>query len=462
MWKWKVAAILMVIAGLGLGYFVYSTEVNPNSNYSFQLGLDLAGGSRLIYKADISEISQGNVGESMTALRNVIERRVNSFGVTEPRIQTEKTGVFSKDAETSRRLIVELPGMTDIEEAKKAIGKTPVLEFKLKKQEKELPADLKRNIGEISRQETATSSATTTPADRYDKYFEQTKLTGRFLKGAKVTFGGGRNVTNEPKVQLRFNSKGTKLFSKITREHTDEILGIFLDQHPISLPRIQEEIPNGKAVISGNFTPDSASKLARNLNFGALPVPIELISTKTTGPSLGAKATSAGVQAGLWGLLAVALFMMMWYRLPGITAVLSLAFYIILMLVIFKLIPITLTTAAMAGFILSIGMAVDANVLIFERLKEELRKGKPTREAVEEGFKWAWPSIRDGKFSTLMIAIILFWLGRSFVEGFAFTLSIGVLLSMLTAIFVTKAFLLSITPQEGKKSRRFFGCGVKK
>lgn len=475
MWKWRITAIIILIAGLGLGYFVYTTQVNPDSGYKFQLGLDLAGGTRLTYQADISEIADRDVDDSMTSLKEVISRRVNAFGVTEPRIQIKKPGVFSEDSKTGRRLIVELPGMTNVKRAKEMIGETPVLNFKLLKENKELPADTSIfektskeekeegvSITKGTSTQTEGSESATSTQEIVDEYFDQTELTGRYLEGARVTFGGRNNVSGSPKVTLKFNDKGKELFAKITRENTGEILGIFLDGRAVSLPRIQDEIPNGQAVIEGNFTAESAQEMARKLNFGALPVPLELISTETVGPSLGDKATSAGVEAGLWGLAAVALFMIIWYRLPGLTAVLSLAIYILLMLAIFKLIPVTLTTAAMAGFILSIGMAVDANVLIFERLKEEIRSGKPTKEAVFEGFKWAWPSIRDGKLSTLIIAIILFWLGQAFVKGFAFTLAIGVALSMLTAIFVTKAIMLSITPAEGRRGRTFFGCGIKR
>lgn len=462
MWKVRVTAISMLIAGVLLGFFVYSTEVNPDSKYHFKLGLDLAGGTQLIYKADLSEISKDDVEDSMNSLRNVIEGRVNKFGVSEPRVQREKSGVFS-DKETRERLIIELPGMTDIKKAKEAIGKTPVLEFKLLKKDKEI-TNFREEMERLVEQNdvsTSTNENATSTEDIYAKFFDSTKLTGRFLETSTVRLSQGTGVSG-PRVVLKFNNEGKDLFSKITRENTGEILAIFLDDAPISMPRIEEEIPGGEAVISGNFTPEEARDLSRNLNFGALPVPIELISTQTTGPELGEEAVSAGVIAALWGLALVGLFMIFWYRVPGIAVVVSLSVYIISMLAIFKLIPVTLTTGAIAGFILSIGMAVDANILIFERLKEEIRKGEPLRDSIYAGFKWAWPSIRDGKLSTVIIAIILFWLGRSFVEGFAFTLAIGVTLSALTAITVTRFFLLSISSRDAKKSKVLFGCGFKR
>ncbi len=458
----RIIAILILLAGIMLGYFVYATQTNPDSKYSFKLGLDLAGGTQLVYKADLSEIPKKDVEDSMNSLRNVIEKRVNKFGVTEPRVQREKSGVFS-DKNTKERLIIELPGMTDIKKAKETIGKTPVLEFKLLKKDRNLAKY--RDAFTSSKLDnensgTSTSDVSTTTEDVYKKFFKPTKLTGRFLKDSTVRLSQSAGNISGPRVILKFNDEGENLFAKITSENKGEILAIFLDGEPISLPTIKEEILNGQAVISGNFTPEKARTLSRNLKFGALPVPIELISTHTTGPELGKKAVSAGIVASLVGLALVALFMIIWYRVPGLIVVISLSIYITLMLAIFKLIPVTLTTGAIAGFILSIGMAVDANVLIFERIKEEMRKEQSLHDSIYEGFKWAWSSIRDGKLSTLIIAIILFWLGRSFVEGFAFTLAIGVVLSMITAITITRFFLLSVAPKEAKKSRFLFNCGL--
>ncbi|MBI2618414.1 protein translocase subunit SecD [Candidatus Kaiserbacteria bacterium] len=227
------------------------------------------------------------------------------------------------------------------------------------------------------------------------------------------------------------------------------------------MPVVQEEIPNGTAVISGNFTPDEARELAKNLNFGALPVPIELVSTQTIGASLGGTALQQGIVAGLAGLLVVGVFLILWYRLPGILAVVSLSVYVLVMLALFKLIPVTLTAAGVAGFILSIGMAVDANVLIFERMKEELKEGKGTKDAAGEGFNRAWLSIRDGNISSVITAVILFWFGTSLVEGFALTFGIGVLVSMITAIVITRTFINALGDYPNRRlTRFFFGSGT--
>jgi protein-export membrane protein SecD len=353
------------------------------------------------------------------------------FGVAAPLVQTQKGG--GQD-----RLIVELPGVTDTQEAIDMLGKTPVLEFKLAR---EVEADDGTNV----------------------TLWESTGLTGKYLKRSTVQFGSGQGGLQEPVVSLQFNKEGSELFANITKENKGEILGIFLDGYPISTPVINEEIPNGEAIVSGSFTTDDARELVRNLNYGALPVGIELLSAQTVGASLGAEAVERGVVAGVWGLAFVALFLILWYRLPGVIATVSLATYIAIMLGIFKLLPVTLTAAGIAGFILSIGLAVDANVLIFERLKEELREqGAWTHNAMRSAFKRAWLSIRDGNLSSIITAIILFWFGTSLVKGFALVFGIGVIISMLTAITVTRLFLLAIGDYENKGwVKKLFGNGLK-
>ncbi len=415
--------------------------INKESAFPFRLGLDLTGGTHLIYQADTSKLDPLEVDESMKALRDVIERRVNLFGVSEPIVQLEKSSIVS--GERTERLIVELPGVTDVSEAIRLIGATPLLEFKLINYE--APADDALNINN-------------------EDLFIDTGLTGRFVERAQLQFGGAGHggLSNEPIILISFNNEGAKLFGNITREHIGEQLAIFLDGNLLSQPVIQDEIPNGQAILSGNFTPDEARELARDLNFGALPVPIELLSTQAVGASLGQDALEKGVVAGLWGLLAVALFIILWYRLPGLIAVISLSIYMIIMLAIFKLIPITLTSAGVAGFILSIGMAVDANILIFERVKEELKEAKDLRDAVKDGFKRAWRPIKDGNISSILTAVILFWLGTSIVEGFALTFGLGVIVSMITAISITRTFLLSISPDNRNGFIKFiFGSGIK-
>lgn len=428
----RLVALGILIAGAFLGWFVYSSEVSGSR--PFHLGLDLSGGTHLVYEADTSNLTAGSVGESMEALRDTIERRVNLFGVAEPIVQVERSGALTGDAQ--ERLIVELPGITDTQQAIELIGETPVLEFRLLNEE---------------------ASSTSTPV------FTPTELTGRYLERASLEFGTGQGgLTNEPIVALHFDSEGAQLFEEITTENVGRVLGIFLDGQPISLPVINEPIAGGQAVISGGFSPDQGRELARNLNFGALPVPIELLSTQTIGSTLGGEAVAHGVTAALWGFAAVALFMILWYRLPGFVAVVSLLAYIALMLALFKVVPVTLTAAGIAGFILSIGLAVDANVLIFERMKEEFDSGKSTAEGIRDGFARAWLPIRDGNLTSFITAVILFWLGTSLVEGFALVFGIGVLVSMITAVAVSRTLLLALGSDRRSGAMRFlFGNGFK-
>ena len=262
-------------------------------------------------------------------------------------------------------------------------------------------------------------------------------------------------TTQAAQVGVDFNDKGKDLFAEITRAHVGEQLAIVLDGVLLSAPVIQEEIRDGKAQITGDFTPEEARELVRNLNYGALPVPITLSTSQTVGASLGESALNSGVHAGIVGLIVLSLFLILWYRLPGLVAVVALSSYIVLSLTAFMLIPVTFTAAGIAGFILSIGMAVDANVLIFERTKEELKSGKEVREAILEGFSRAWLSIRDSNTSSIITAVVLFWLGTSAVKGFALTLGVGVLVSMFTAITVSRTFLLAIAPKKHSAFKKF-------
>ncbi len=385
----------------------------------FRLGLDLQGGTHLVYEADLSNIEEKERGDSMDGIRDVIERRVNLFGVTEPLVQINKAG-------DSYRLIVELPGVKDIHQAIEMIGATPYLEFKEERTQEESDEIIKR-------QEEGDEEAILT-----DPYFKSTQLTGRYLKKAQLAFD---QTTNEPHVVLEFSDEGAKIFAELTRNNINKTIAIYLDGTPISIPRVQEEIPGGKAQITGNFTLTEAKQLAQRLNAGALPVPITLINQQSIGASLGQNSLAKSLKAAIIGLIVVALFMIIYYRVPGILAVIALGFYAIFVLAIFKLVPVTLTLAGIAGFILSIGMAVDANVLIFERMKEEKRAGRDSTSAIDEGFKRAWPSIRDGNISTIITAIILYWFGTSIIKGFALTLFVGVLISMFTAIIFTRHLL---------------------
>ncbi len=434
MTRYRVFAAIALAVGLLLAYFVWSTQADPTSRYRFKLGLDLAGGTELVYKADMSQTAASERSDALGALQGVIERRVNMFGVAEPLVQTEQASALS--GITEDRLIVDLPGVTDIKAAVAALGETPTLDFRLA---------------------TTTTVGTTTMIA-----YAPTGLTGRFLSGATLGFGSGATAgLAAPQVILNFDSDGAKLFEKITSENVGQRLAIFLDGQPISEPTIQEAIPGGQATISGRFTAPEARDLVRNLNFGALPVPITLQSSSAIGPTLGAAAISAGVTAGIIGFAIVALFMTLWYRLPGIIAALALVEYLVFMLAIIKVIPVTLTASGIAGLIISVGMAVDANVLIFERTKEELREGKSPREAVHIGFSRAWPAIRDGHLTMIISGVILFWLGTSIVQGFALVFVLGVLASFISAVSLSRVFLLAIVPEHKEGLWKFFmGSGT--
>lgn len=435
----RIVAILVFLIGAGIGYFVFASQVHDWK--PFKLGLDLSGGTQLVYKADLSQIQGADVTDSMAALRDTIERRVNLFGVSEPIVQTQHvSAAISGNAED--RLIIELPGITDTQKAIALIGETPVLEFRMLKP----GADL----------------STATASSSLNDYFESASITGKDLASSELQFQGQGGVTSQAVVVLHFNSHGAQLFADLTKKNVGRVFGIFLDGQPISTPVIQEAIPNGTAVISGNFTPEVAKQLSRNLNYGALPVPIELQFTQTVSGTLGAAAVKDGLMAALFGVIAVILFMVLWYRLPGLLAGLALLMYIAVTLALFQLIPVTMTAAGIAAFILSVGMAVDANVLIFERMKEEMRSGKNIQESIKDGFARAWPSIRDSNISSMITAVILFWLGTSLIKGFALVFGLGVLVSMLTAITVSRTFLLALGIQSKSSVARFlFGSGIK-
>jgi len=381
----------------------------------FKLGLDLQGGTHLIYEADLSNIEAGERDVSLEGIRDVIERRVNLFGVSEPIVQINK-------AAGSHRLIVDLPGVTDVHQAIQMIGATPYLEFKEQREQVETDDILKKQ------------EAGDEQAKKLDPYFKSTPLTGRYLKKSQLAFD---QTTNKPHVTLEFTDEGGKIFADLTKKNVNKILAIYLDGMPISTPRVQEEISGGRAQITGDFTINEAKELAQRLNAGALPVPINLISQQNIGASLGHDSLVKSLKAGLIGFLAILLFMIIFYRFSGFFASISLIIYIILVLAIFKLVPVTLTLAGIAGFLLSTGMAVDANILIFSRTKEELKEGRNYFDALSNGVKRAWPSIRDGNFTTILVGLILFIFGTSFVKGFALTLILGNLINMFSAIMIT-------------------------
>lgn len=424
--------------------------------FKVRLGLDLQGGSNLVYQADFSKIGQGDKSDALNSIRDTIERRVNSFGVSEPIVQVSGTD----------RISVELPGIKDINDAIKQIGETPFLEFK--------------TINANAQAVTPDSNGVIN-VDPNEQWIT-TGLSGKQLKKATVDMQQGGGLSSQVVVRLEFNDEGKKLFSEITSANIGKQIAIFLDGQPLSAPTVQSAITDGIAVITGNFTVQEAKDLATRLNSGALPVPIKLISQQNVGATLGKESIQKSVVAGIIGLVMIALFMIFYYRFPGFLATIALIVYAVVAFAVFKigisftavvlvglffflgltvnawfgalallsyitliflngLSPVTLTLAGIAGFILSIGMAVDANILIFERLKEEIRAGKEIHKAVEDGFARAWLSIRDSNVSSLITTTILYMFGTPSIKGFAVTLGVGILISMFTAITVTKTFL---------------------
>lgn len=426
-------SVMLLIAGAAVGFFVWAST-GGGGRFDFKLGLDLSGGSHLVYAIDTSKVAPADLSEALSALHEVIERRVNAFGVGEPLVQMEQGGALGTG---EYRMVVELPGITDVNEAVRRIGETPQLEFKLVKKGFE--------------QNYADAAGTLTP-----EAFETTGLDGSYLTRATLQFGNGQTqLAGSPVVRVDFNTEGAKLFGDITSANVGRLLAIFLDGQLVSAPVIQDKITDGTAIISGNFTPEAAREIVRNLNLGALPLPVALQSTQTIGATLGDEAVRAGLVAGVVGFVLLALFMIAWYRLPGLVAVVSLGIYVAIMLALFKLIPVVLTAAGIAGFILSVGLAVDANVLIAERLKEELQAGRKAQEAIREGFARAWLAIRDSNIAHIIAAVILFWFATSLIKGFALVFGLGVLVSMLTAITVSRTFMLALGLDEKSKLGRF-------
>lgn len=413
--------ILLAIAG---GFFVYPKGWGAKHR-PWRLGLDLVGGSHLVYRVDLSQTPAGDRDSVLAGLRDVIEQRVNLFGVAEPQVYVAKSG-------NENDLVVDLAGVKNISDAIGQIGATPFLDFRTIEQ---------------------TAKITTSSTPEVSVTFAPTGLTGRYLVNAELGF---EQTTNAPQINFTLNDEGAKLFQEITRKLAPTIAGgsdgkplcVFVDGQPIipdspqtSCPRVNGEIAGGKAVITGTFSLDLAKQIVARFNAGALPAQITLINQQTVSPTLGQDSVRKAIFAGIIGTLLVILFMVVYYRSLGIFAAMALVIYIALTLSIFKLIPITLTLAGLAGFILTIGMAVDANILVFERVKEEMRKGLSRGAAMHEGFRHAWPSIRDSNTSTIITAVILYFFTSSFVQGFALTLFIGVVISMFSAITTTRLLL---------------------
>lgn len=419
LWFIILLTILAVLVNLPSSFLPFTKP------FSFKKGLDLAGGTSLTFKADMKDISSGQKDKAIDSVKTVIERRINFFGVSEPLVQT----AYSRG---DYRVIVELPGV-DINQAKNIIGTTAQLSFW------EARASPSVGLGLIA----SPSAYPLGVIEVLGKGANKTNLSGRDLADTSVSFDPN---TGKPQVQLRFTSEGTKKFAEITQRNVGKIVAIVLDSQVIEAPRVNQPILTGDAVISGAFTNESANALSTSLNAGALPVPLVPLQQHGVDATLGSESLLKSLFAGALGIVIIIIFMTVLYGRLGIIASAALVAYTLFVLSIFKvstLTPygITLTLSGIAGFILSIGMAVDANILIFERMKEEKRRGQSWHEALELGFTRAWTSIRDSNISSLITSFVLYQYGTGAVRGFALTLAIGILVSMFSAIIVTRTLL---------------------
>jgi preprotein translocase subunit SecD len=401
----------------GINFSIPGTKLQVKNNFSFRKGLDLEGGTGVTMRADMKGVPKDQRDNALNSAKSVIERRINFFGVTEPLVQTAKLN-------NDYRVIVELPGVTDVNQAVDLIGKTAKLTFW---------------------EEGASSSAQASPSalplgvpQILGMSARQTDLTGSDLSQAAVTFDQN---TSKPQVQLTFTPKGSEKFAKITERNIGKIVAIVLDNVVVEAPRVNEAITGGSAVITGNFTSEQAKQLQIQLNAGALPVSLSVLEQHGIGATLGNQTLHRSILAGIIGFIIIVIFMTVLYGRLGAIASLALFFYTIFVLALFKFVPITLTLAGIAGFILSIGIAVDANILIFERMKEEMRKGRTREQSIGLGFTRAWPSIRDSNIASLITSAILYYFGTGMVRGFALTLALGVIVSMFSAITVTRTLL---------------------
>lgn len=543
--RWRFAGVLMlgIVSGLlaypkVFSYLPIPAMKDSEETLKVNLGLDLQGGIHLEYAADLSQIPSGKKSEALEAALAVIERRVNAFGVGEPVIQSAKSG-------TEDRIIVELPGVKDVEQAKSMIKETPFLEFRedaatdfeeqFAKDNEETRKKAEGILDRVKKGEDFAELAETYSQDPGSKdkggdldfvkkgtfvpefddvifkddfkagtvwpdlvesqfgwhIIKKAEMKGEgdslevrsshilFLKKSvdalpdtqryKPTGLSGKNLSDAfvdyqgqgfgaPQVGLKFDAEGAKLFAEITKRNIGMPLAIFLDDELISAPTVQTEIIDGRAVITGSFTLEEVKDYVKRLNEGALPVPITLVGQQSVDASLGVDALHKSVFAGVIGLLAVSIYMIFYYRFLGFGAVFALLVYSAMLIAIFRLsafspFPITLTLSGIAGFILSIGIAVDANVLIFERTREELAYGKAASKSLEEGFRRAWPSIRDGHVSTLITTLILMVMGTGFVKGFAIILALGVLLSLFTAVVLVRSWLRFVVGDWAEKRK---------
>jgi len=447
----KIFLVLFFLISFILGSFALPQRFLPQNikklwffSKPFKLGLDLKGGISLLYEVDFSQIPKEKQGEVLRGLREIIERRINIFGIKEPSVHVEG----------EKRLRIEVAGAARPEEAIKIVGEAPFLEFREEMNEEEkkrflesLPKDEIKRL----KKEAEENFGTEIKEDELWQYlplFKPTELTGKYLKRASLEFNP---TTYEPEVLIEFDKEGAKIFEKLTEKNWHKPLAIFIDGNLISAPIVGKDDPSpkgsikgGRAVISGNFSVEEAKKLAQNLNAGALPAPVKLIAIQTIGPTLGKEALDKALIAGILGILAVLFGVVIFYKFGGLISSLSLIFYGILILFIFKNLQMTLTLSGVAGFILGFGMAIDGNILVMERLKEEIKKEKRvSKEAVDKSFKNAWLAIRDGNLTTLIICVILFYISSGFVQGFAFALGLSNAINLFSVMVISKFLYLS-------------------
>ncbi len=411
--------------GLNIDSFIGGYIVNlPGGKVldlsSFKKGLDLEGGVRITLGAKMDKVPTSERQSALDSAKEVISRRVNLLGVSEPNVQTLRTG-------NTYRIVVEIPGVSDVDQAVKLIGQTAQLRFKVLVKPDEWDPS------------------------KFNEYFvnkaawKDTDLTGNDMKGSNVVFSSGTvSQNNQPQVQLRFTNKGREKFAKIAKENVNKPIALYLDDIPLSMPTVSPDLVKGvisDPVITGNFDIASANNLSLQIKAGALPVPVEVLEQKTVGATLGIDSVKKSFIAGAIGLLLVMAFMIYAYGRYGILADVALLIYALMVLAIFKLVPVVITLPGIAGLILSIGVATDANILVFERVREEKRWGVPTSLAIKFGFERAWNSIKDSNVASLISALILFYFGTGAIRGFALTLAIGIGISLFTSIFVVQTLI---------------------
>jgi preprotein translocase subunit SecD len=461
------AAAIYIAAPNSPGFHFRVFGLTVDQDFPIRQGLDLQGGIQVLLQADVPAGTTVD-SDRMDAAVGVVENRVNALGVSEPLVQSAG----------NNRIVVQLPGIKNPDQAIQTIGQTGTLEF-IDAGSTYLPpgtvvtttlggpstvgaAATPSAVGTLtptsaSATNPITSTSSVTQTNPLTAHTYTTVLSGSDLQSASVGF----DQLNRPEIDFVLNSDGAKKFADFTSANVGKYLSITMDKKVIESPVIQGAITGGRGVINGSFTLQSAQSLVIQLRYGALPVPLRVVDSSEVGPTLGAEAIRQSVLAGVIGLGIVLSFMLLYYRIPGLLADLALLIYAAVTFSLFRMIPVTLTLAGIAGFILSIGMAVDANILIFERMKEELRSGKTLHASIDAGFARAWTSIRDSNFSTLITCAILFWFGMTFgasiIQGFALTLAIGVIISLFTAILVSRTFLQLIVESGWIRDLRWFG-----